>query len=262
VQARPGARCRPTNGAPCDLGHDPITERIDEARRFRDRDELPGTEQAAGRVLPARERLKRDGRAGPGAADGLEVQQQLVALDRATELRRQLKLCGSGPPIGGRTLRRAVATLPSAVDGGGRATKELLSAAGVRREECNADAPTQWNLVTRTLERRGERVAEHRCDLVGAHRRLALDVADEYAELVTGASGEKILGADAPRSRVVSARSTVSAGPRPRASSICRRPSMSSCTTATARPLHRARATERDAWSSSTSRFGRSVTGS
>ncbi len=75
----------PADGLPARLLEDPAAERLEQPALLGDREELGGTEQAVVGVVPAQQGLGPEDRAGPQVDDGLEVEQELVALDAAAQ---------------------------------------------------------------------------------------------------------------------------------------------------------------------------------
>ena len=67
-------------------------ERADQAGVLGQRDERVGVEEAALRVLPAHERLDAGTRPGRQVGLGLEVQDELVLVDRAPQVGDQLEV--------------------------------------------------------------------------------------------------------------------------------------------------------------------------
>ena len=174
---------------------DPVADRLDQAAALRGGDELAGRHEPDVGVAPAQQRLDRDGHAGRDRVHRLVVQLELVARQRPAQTRGERQLRGRRRVLGGVEAERPAAVALGLVERAVRALEQLLEVAGVVREDRDADARRDLELVPLEHERLLERGQQVTRDDPGLLAGVALEVAEQQHELVAAVAGQHVLGA-------------------------------------------------------------------
>ena len=148
---------------------DPVSERPDEPRPLRHRNELVGKDQPAVGVLPAHERLDTGKGASADIHLRLEMEPQLILLDRAPQLSIQRDLRRCVHVQFGRIHRRAQIRALGGVHGDVGTAHQVSGAEAIDGEAGDADAATDLELVPVDAERLVERVEQFFGDAYRCH---------------------------------------------------------------------------------------------
>jgi hypothetical protein len=189
-------RNRETQLAPRDellaaLADDPGADRLDQPGVLGDRDEVQRRHEAALGVVPPQEGLDRHDVAGGQPEDRLEVQDELVALDRAAQpAGHQQLLQRVRRPAVGEDDPRAVGAPRLAHRGLGVAQQRLL-VAGVAGQHARSDPGAQLELLAVDLQRLGGRGDDVPGGGLGEHVRVAVDVREQDGDLPVSEAGDE-----------------------------------------------------------------------
>ena len=178
------------------LAQDPLADLDDQAGLLGAADELAGHDEAAGRVVPAQQRLEAGDPLALEVDHRLVVDLELAALDRPPEVALEGHLGdGLGVHVGVEQLVAALAAALGAVHRGVGVAQDVLRALVAEGAPGDADADRGVDLL---LAQR-DRVAQLGEDPVGDADRVArvLHVRQEDPELVAGQARERVVGADA-----------------------------------------------------------------
>ncbi len=178
---------------PARLAQHPLAERDDHAGLFRDRDEVYRRDEAALRVLPADERLEAAQAEVFERDDGLVVEHELVAFERAAHVGFELQ------EVDGARVHRLVedfvarlAERLGAVHGGVGVAQDVFGALVAGRGGRDAHADGGEDLAAREHEGRGQLFLDALGDLDGLL--LFDDIFDEDGELVAAEARDGVAG--------------------------------------------------------------------
>ena len=189
-----GSRQLPAPRVAARLVQNPLPDRDDQTGLLGERDEVGRRQEAAVRVLPAHEGLHAHDRAGFHRDLGLEVDPELLTLDRLPE-------CVLGVETIERSLSGDVveqhqapaAGLLRAVHRGVGVTNQILGVLlGIDRER-DPDAGTGDHVAVREVEWKTERLEEPLSDRDGIL--LVAEVLAEHRELIAAEAGDRLLAA-------------------------------------------------------------------
>ena len=198
----------------------------------------------------------------PGVDDRLEVQEQLVAVDRAAQAGAR----------GEALQRRGAVVAPGAdpaapgglglVHRGVGVAQERLGVVGVLREDADAHRGAEPELVALDPRRRPQRLEEALGGRLGDALDVAVDVGDQQQELVARGPRQQVPGSAPARQAPGHVEQDLVPAGWPTASLTALKSSRSTDRSATPRPERRALAIASSRCSTSSARLGRSVSAS
>jgi hypothetical protein len=192
---RTGGAPRPASRGPAADGVEhPLADRVDDAGVLGGRDERARPDEALLGIVPADERLGGVDALADRVEDGLEVQDELVALERTAQAGAERQACAGVDRVGlvERGPAAAAARLLHRHLG---AAQEVVGVVGVLGVDAHADACAEVELGAGDAVRPRERLADQPSDDGGGVERTVLEVAQHEDEPVAARAGDDVVGA-------------------------------------------------------------------